>query len=626
MEKLGRILTIDVTTGNWEFTSFPDDLTKKYLGGRGFNIHCLYQSVLPETDPLSPSNILLFSCGLLTGTDAPVSCRLHIGARSPLTGLLGSSNVGGDFGAILRQNGIQSLIIRGRASKPMILFVKANAVNFLDADDLWGLDTWETQDRLKKTLFGDDVKTMVIGPGAENGVLFGCIMTDRDHAAGRTGMGTVMGSKNLKAIVLERPDEYPSRIKPTRNDSIIQRYVRQIKQSPQYQTVSKCGGAGYITWANELGILSTRNYRDNRFEASDELDGKHLMKYVSKYRSCYRCPVHCKAALKLKDEKNRGTEAVRPEFESILALGSKCGLKDVNTLIHLDNLCSKMGIDSISTGSVIAFAMDLFERGILTLKDTDGIQLTWGNGKAMETLIRQIINHEGLGHVLSKGVRRAAQVIGRGAESYAPHVKGLEMAGYHPYHIMGTALGYAVASRGADFNDVYATLEYKWLPEKATEVFGTPRAVDLKSIQGKAELVRRARIVGIVLDSLGLCKVPALCLICAFDLQLEAELTAAVTGAAFSSEDLFAAGERIINLERLFNIRHGAGVADDRLPDMFFNKDYNSGKEPSQPIKWMEPMKKEFYRIMGWDENGCPKEEKLMELGIGPPDIHIPMN
>jgi aldehyde:ferredoxin oxidoreductase len=190
------------------------------------------------------------------------------------------------------------------------------------------------------------------------------------------------------------------------------------------------------------------------------------------------------------------------------------------------------------------------------------------------------------------------------------------MAGYHPYHIMGTALGYAVATRGADFNDIYATLEYKWLPEKAAEIFGTPEATDLQSIQGKAELVRRAKIVGTVLDSLGLCKVPALCLICAFDLELEAELTSAVTGVPFGVEDLFSAGERIVNLERLFNIRQGAGVADDRLPAMFFKKEYNSGEEPSQPEKWMEPMKNEFYRIMGWDENGCPTEEKLKELNL----------
>ncbi|MBC8247628.1 MAG: aldehyde ferredoxin oxidoreductase family protein [Deltaproteobacteria bacterium] len=618
MRPLGRILHIDLTNQSWKFSPFPEDIAKKFLAGRGFNVHFLSRFLPPETDPMSPSNILLFTCGLLTGTEAPASSRLHISAHSPLTGLLGSSNVGGDFGAVLRQNGIQSLIIKGRASKPTTLLVKANSVSFLDAETLWGSDTWETQDRLKQKYGGDSVKALTIGPGGENGVLFGCIMSDRDHAAGRTGMGTVMGSKNLKTIVIKRPGKSRQNRIPDRDREAIQRYVHLITHSPQYQTVSTHGGAGYINWANELGILSTKNYRENRFEAADALDGKHLTKYVSKYRSCHRCPIHCKAVLKLNNGNGGSTEAVRPEFESILALGSKCGLRDLKTLIHLDNLCSKMGIDSMSTGGVIAFAMDLFERGILTTEDTEGIELTWGNASAMETLILQMVQQEGLGAILSQGVRRAAHIIGRGAERYAPHVKGLEMAGYHPYHIMGTALGYTVASRGADFNDVYATLEYKWLPEKASEVFGTPKAADLKSIQGKAELVRRARIVGTVLDSLGLCKVPALCLICAFDLKMEAELTAAVSEASVSVEDLFSSGERTLNLERLFNIRYGAGVADDRLPDMFFQKDYNSGEVPSQPAQWMEPMKKEFYAIMGWDENGIPKHEKLMELDIRP--------
>jgi aldehyde:ferredoxin oxidoreductase len=275
-------------------------------------------------------------------------------------------------------------------------------------------------------------------------------------------------------------------------------------------------------------------------------------------------------------------------------------------------------VDSISTGSVIAFAMDLFDRKILTFEDTGGLNLDWGNGKSMEALIRQIAAGEGLGAILAKGVRQAARIIGRQAEQYAPHVKGLEMAGYHPDNIMGTALGYAVATRGADFNDVYATMEYQWIPEEESEELGAPQAADLKSIHGKAELVRRAMIVGNVLDCLGLCKVPALCLLCSYDMVAEAELTAALTDTPVAVADLFAAGERAVNLERLLNLRYGASEADDRLPDMFFKKDYNAGQQPSKPHEWMEPMKQEFYFIMGWDEQGRPTSEKLAELGIVP--------
>jgi aldehyde:ferredoxin oxidoreductase len=276
-------------------------------------------------------------------------------------------------------------------------------------------------------------------------------------------------------------------------------------------------------------------------------------------------------------------------------------------------------MDSISAGSLISFAMDLFDRGILTPEDTGGLDLSWGNGDAMEVLIKQMAYGEGLGATLAQGLRRAAQVIGRGAERYAAHVKGLEMAGYHPANIMGTALGYAVSSRGADFSDVYATLEYKWLPNEASDELGKPKAADLKSIHGKAELVRRSMIIGMVIDCLGLCKVPSLCLICAFDLVAETELTAALTGHPVTVSELFAGGERIVNLERLFNLRYGAGTRGDRLPDMFFDKEYNAGQKPSKPSEWMEPMKKEFYSVMGWNEQGRPTPEKLSELGI----VHV---
>jgi aldehyde:ferredoxin oxidoreductase len=300
----------------------------------------------------------------------------------------------------------------------------------------------------------------------------------------------------------------------------------------------------------------------------------------------------------------------------MLALGPKCGLSDLDTLVYLDNLCSRLGLDSISAGNSMAFAMDLFERKILTREDTGGLDLSWGNGKSMEALIRQMATGEKLGAILGKGVRRAAQIIGRGADYYAAHVKGLEMSGYHPDNMMGTALGYAVASRGADFNDVYSAIEHKWLPDEESEEFGTPKASDLTSIHGKAELVRRAMIVGTVVDSLGLCKVPTLSLISAYDLVAEAELATELSDETFTVADLFAAGERIVNTERLINLRCGVSDADDRLPDMFFDKDYNSGQEPSKPSEWMEPMKKKFYSVMGWDERGRPTAEKLSELGI----------
>jgi aldehyde:ferredoxin oxidoreductase len=616
MNILGRILDIDLTSETWKLSEYPQDLARKYLGGRGFNMHVLYDQLPIDADPLGPENLLILSCGLLTGTAAPSSARLHINALSPLTGILGSSNVGGNFGPRLRSNGIQSVILRGKSTQPIYLWIDCDTIEIRNAKSLWGLETWETEERLKEKFGGNKISVLTIGPGGENGALFGCIMSDRDHAAGRTGMGTVMGSKNVKAIVVKKQE---LKVPSTSNDKLntrIQRYVEQIKTSPHYAGISKYGGAGYVKWADDLNILATRNYRENTFEAAERIDGKNLKNNITRRRSCHRCPVHCKADLEFTHGKNKGLQAVRPEFEPMLSLGSKCGLSDLDALVFLDNLCSRLGIDSISAGNAIAFAMDIFERGIISLEDTGGLDLSWGNGDAMEALIRQMATLKGFGKTLAKGVRRASQLIGRGAEHYAPHVKGLELAGYHPDNIMGTALGYAVASRGADFNDVFATLEYKWLPDEGTEELGEAKAADLKSIHGKAELVRRSTITVTVLDGLGLCKVPALCLICAFDLVGEAELAAAITGWPLDASELFTSGERIVNLERLFNLKHGATAADDRLPDMFFEKDYNAGEAPSKPHAWMEPMIKEFYDVMGWDEQGHPTPEKLVDLGI----------
>ncbi len=529
MAFVGRILEIDLSAGDWKFLPYPDDLQWKYLSGRGFNVQYLYNNMPADADPLGPENILLFSCGLLTGTAAPASARLHINARSPLTGLLGSSNIGGNFGAKLRSSGIQSLIIRGKSPEPVYLWIDGDKIEIRNARSIWGLDTWQTDEQLKTKLGSEKLEIMTIGPAGESGTLFGCIMTDRDHAAGRTGMGTVMGSKNLKAIVVKEPKKKILFRAGENGREAIKRYIWQMKNSPHYKDIKKHGGAGYVKWADDLGILATRNFRENTFEAAGQIDGKNLEKNITRTHGCYRCPVRCKAELEFPEGRLKGRKAVRPEFEPMLSLGSRCGLTDLETLVYLDNLCSRLGMDSISAGGAIAFAMDLFDRGILTPEDTGGLDLSWGNGQAMEVLIRQMAAGEGFGGILAKGVRQAARIIGRGAENYAPHVKGLELAGYHPDNIMGTALGYTVSSRGADFSDVYATLEYKWMPDEKIEEFGLPETIDLNSIHGKAALVRQCMIVGMVMDCLGLCKVPALCLICAYDLVAEAELASELT-------------------------------------------------------------------------------------------------
>ena len=620
MQNQQQILHFDLSAGTSRRYSNSQEMAEYTLGGRGFNVAYLYEHLSTDTQPLGPENILMFSNGLLTGGAAPASVRVHVNSLSPLTGILGSSNIGGNIGRAFRMAGIQTIIVQGKASTPQYLLIDGPIIQFRDAGELWGKDTWQTQDLLEAKYAGQDLEILTIGPAGENRNRFACIISDKDHAAGRTGMGAVMGSKNLKAIVLINRPSPTGLANPAASDAVRQ-YVREIRTSLEFQTFSEYGGAGYIKWADDLGILATRNYRQNKFEAIDLIDGKKLKSKLVKSRGCRGCPVHCKAQLNLQEESQDSEFSVRPEFESMVSLGSKCGLEDLDALVKLDNCCSRLGLDTISAGNAIAFAMDLYQRGILTAEEADGLDLSWGNADAMMILLEKMTQRKGLGAILALGVRKAAELIGHGAEMYAPHVKGLELSAYHPYNIMGSALGYAVSNRGGDFSNIYASMEYNWSPQKAKQEFGTAEAVSINSIFGKAQLIKRAMLVNVALDCIGLCKVPVLSLLGKFDLVAEAELVTAITGIETFAADLWHIGERISNLERLFNLKFGTRTADDRLPQMFFSPGYISSGKPSEAPEWMEFMIKMFYEEMGWCDEGRPTLQKLTQLGIAMPDF-----
>lgn len=604
MTYAGEVLEVDLDEGRCERSAYPERVFKEVLAGRGYNAFVLREGLKQCIDPLGPGNVLVLSCGLLTGTPAPASSRVHMGALSPLTGILGGSNVGGSLGLALRSCGLQAVVIRGRSPIPAVLRITGQDVLIEDASNLWGLDTLETESSLRCGLSGSKAGILTIGPAGENQVAFACVMSDLDHAAGRTGLGAVMGSKRLKAIVVHRESSYGLRLDGTAQ-AAVRHYAMRIRSSSEFRFFRDYGGAGYVAWCDEMGILGTRNYRDNRFESVASLDGRRLRSSVVGTRGCPGCPVRCKARLRLGENGERDETFSRPEFESMVNLGAKCGLGDVETVVRLDALCSRLGMDSISTGTVLGFAMDLYDRGIMDREDTGGLDLSWGNPEAMEVLIRWIATRQGPGALLAGGVRSAARQIGRGAPSYAPHVKGLELPGYHPAHIMGTALGYMVSSRGGDFSNVYASLEYSGPPEWAEGEPGCSFSSNIGHIRGKASLVRYAVLVNIALDCLGLCKVPVLSLRRGFDLKEEARLVRALMGLDMNVEELMGLGKRIADLERFINIDHGVGPWDDRLPEMFMTKDYGSGPEAS---KRYETMLQEYYALMGWDEQGRPGE------------------
>lgn len=624
----GQLLHVDLTQGRCWHLPVPEQAFE-CLGGRGFNVWFLYHFLAPGTDPLSPDNILLFSGGLLTGSSAPTAARLHINALSPLTGILGSSNIGGYAGAWLRSNNLSSIIVTGRSATPVYLHINSQGTQIRDAQNLWGKDAFEVQDEIQKIHANERIRILTIGPGGETLTRFAAIISEKDHAAGRTGMGAVMGSKHLKAIVIARGNHkhFPAE-SPTQKQS-IKTYAANIRASSEFKFFSRYGGAGYIEWVNDFGIMGVKNYSRIGMDDVGSMDGKQLENKVIRSSGCFKCPVQCKADLVL-DPNSPEVVSTRPEFEPMINLGAKCGLTDLNAIIRLDNLCTRLGLDSTSAASAIAFAMDLHEKGLLPDKfflepgqpESDSekpeyqkLDLSWGNAQTMEQLLYQMVENKGLGKLLRLGVRQAAQELGQETRKYAVHVKGLELTAYHPKAIMGTALGYAVSSRGGDYNNVYASLEYSWTREQAQKEFGTPEAVDIKSVKAKGYLIKKAVIANILVDCLGLCKVPVLSLLRSFNLENEVRLINDLTGLGISAKDLFKAGEKIAAIEKRFNLCHGKEDMTDQLPDIFFTdppKDGSHDPDPGLTRENFKAMLDEFYYAMGWDENGIPPEPERL--------------
>ena len=600
-EQFGRLLKIDLDSGECSFSEFPEAAFECF-GGRGFNIWYLSRHLPAGTDPLSPDNMLIISCGFLTGSSAPVSARLHINALSPLTGILGSSNIGGYAGAWLRSCDITSIIVTGKSKKPVCLYVDADGPHIRDASEIWGLDAFETQAHIKQS-HNNKIKILAIGPGGEKKVRFAAIITEKDHAAGRTGMGAVMGSKNLKAIVISKGTYKPFPAATANQKNAVKTYVTKIKNAPEFNAFSAYGGAGYVKWANDFGIMGSRNYGKTGVDRIDAIDGKSLKTSITRSSGCYRCPVQCKAELKL-GGKNSKESFTRPEFEPMINLGPKCGLDNIKDIVKLDNLCSRLGIDSTSAATAIAFAMDLFEKKILPRDLAGDLDLSWGNAGTMEKLLYGMVDGKGLGKILRLGVREAARIIGNNAGESAAHVKGLELTAYHPSAIMGTALGYAVSSRGGDYNNVYACLEYCMTEAEAEKEFGTADAVNIKSVSAKGPMIKKAVITNIMVDSLGLCKVPVLSLLNSFDLEDEIELMNGLTGLKLTPKDLFRTGQKIAALEKRFNLKHSKENLQDRLPEMFFEKQGSQGLTHEN----FNIMLQEYYAAMGWDKNGIPPE------------------
>jgi len=609
----GKTLRVDLTRQQISEEETSEEMCRKYLGGAGFISHYLLKELDANIDPLGPDNKLIIATGPLTGLPFSGSGRHGVGTKSPLTGGVAKCEVGEFWGSELKRAGIDCVIIEGSAEKPVYLWIQDGEADFRDAGHLWGQNTKETQQQIRSELGDNLVRVASIGPGGENLVRYACIMHGLYDAAGRGGTGAVMGSKNLKAIAVRghgRPKMADS--KPA---SDITRWLKEnwglVQDFAEYGTGSGMDGF------EETGNLPVRNFRDGLFPNVRDIDAVTVRKTIrTRMDACFACAVRCKKVVKIDTPYSVDPAYGGPEYETLASIGSNCGVDDLAAIAKGSELCNAYSLDTISTGEVIAFAMECFENGLLSTRDTGGIELRFGNAEAMLRCIELIARREGIGELLAEGSVRAAKQIGGKAEQFAIAVKGLEAGLHEPRAKPGLGLGYMVNPHGADhccnLHDTMYLSEKSWRVQEAAE-FGVkgPLAVDDIG-PDKVRLFHHVQRGRIVLDSL------VTCLFLPYNLTQLSELVNAATGWQMDGSDLLKTADRTLTNFRLFNLREGLTAADDTLPQRFYQPKTDGvlADKPLDPAK-MEAAKRYYYTLMGWDENtGVPKEEILKELDI----------
>jgi aldehyde:ferredoxin oxidoreductase len=599
----GKVLWVNLTSKKTRVEPLDAQLAADYIGGRGLGTRILYDLLAPGTDPLSPNNPIIFATGPLNGTAAPLSGRYEVVTRSPLSGTVLSSNSGGRFAVDLKQTGFDAVVVEGAANAPCYLWIDEETAELREADHLWGLNAHETTERLL-TETHSKAGVACIGPAGERGVLFASVMNDRDRAAGRGGAGAVLGIKQLKAIVVHGSQR--TRVAdPGAFDAIRQEARTTIGEAPiTKNSLREFGTAVLVHPINELGGLPTRNFQEGHFPDADSVSGETLKETIfERSAACAHCFVACGRVTRTAQRSGEG-----PEYETIWALGPMCGVRDLEAVAEANYNCNEMGFDSITAGSTIACAMELWERGLFDeaartqIRADLGTDLAFGDAQAVIRCTELIGQREGFGALLAEGSARLAARFGHPELSMS--VKGLELPAYDPRAFRAMALALATSSRGGCHLRAYMI---------GPEAMGAPGTVDRFSIAGKASLVKLYQDLSAVVDSLGMC------IFTAFALNPDhyARLLAAVTGIERTTEETLAAGERIWNLERLFNLREGFTRADDTLPPRLLQERLPGGHSKATPIRDLEPMLEAYYQVRGWDADGSPSPETLVRLGLG---------
>ncbi len=608
-----KILRVDLSNGSCESEPLNMEWAFKYLGQRGLASKYLVEETDPKVDPLSPDNKMIFATGPLTATDAPTGGRWSVITKGPLTGAIACSNSGGFFGAELKNAGWDMIIFEGRSSTPVYLSISNDSAELLDAGDLWGKSVWETEDRLRESRGDPFVRVACIGRAGENGVLFAGVINDKDRAAGRSGVGAVMGSKNLKAVVVRGTVGVK-----VDNPSEFKKVVEAARKALAENAVTGEGLPTYGTQVlmnvvNETGALPTRNAGEVQFEGASKISGEAMLEkrasdgksQLVSNKGCYGCPITCARVSQMDPE--HSSVAGKPryqdesgglEYEAAWALGAATGVDDLESLQYANMLCNEHGMDPISLGSTIAAAMDLYGQGIVTDTDTGGVALKFGSAEALLTIVEQTAKGEGFGKEIGQGSKRLCEKYGKPELSMS--VKGQEFPAYDPRGIQGMGLSYATSNRGGCHLRGYTV---------ASEILGIPEKTDPLSTDGKAGLVKAFQDATAAVDSTGTC------VFTTFALTLDdiaPEIDAACEG-NWSADKMVEVGERIWNLERNYNLKAGFTVADDTLPKRIL-KDAAKTGPASGKVNDLGKMLPEYYQLRGWTADGIPSNETLQRL------------
>lgn len=593
-------LTIDLNQQTIHPQALDPQTQAAYLGGRGLGARYLFDHLPPDTDPLSPQNILSLWTSPLIGSGAISMVKTCVVTKSPATGTILMSLMGGYFAPELRFAGVEGLTLHGAAEEPVYLLVRDGTAEIRPARHLWGLTTSETEKALAQELGGGKRQVACIGPAGENGVLFASIMHSGD-ASGRGGAGAVIGAKKVKAIVASGKQR-PAIHDPQRFKRVLQRVIQGYQQSQPLKLFGATGTTRHVDGLNARRIYPTRNFQSNYYEQHKQVNAEQLYKnFVRRRVTCHTCSVRCRREAVVSHPQQGEISTEGPEYETLWGFGGNLDNASLETVILANELCSQYGLDTISTGMVISFAMECYENGLLSQEDTGGLELTFGNSRAILDLIPQIARREATGKLLSLGTRRAAEIIGNGAQDFAMQVKGLEMAGYDPRGAKGMGLGYATSPRGACHERGYLLSEV---------VLEDPN-VDRYQEAGKGSLVKITQDTVAVKDALGFCVLSS----AGTTLPDMAEMFSAATGIEMTEASLLAAGERICNLERLFNLRAGFTRQDDRLPSRFLQQAL-PGIDGTQHQVDLETMLDDYYHARGWDQQGVPLPATLERLGL----------